>query len=160
MSSEFGKGFIICLVKFAEHASKLSADLARYKELAENSPKPIPKYIPKKQYERFTKEKYKKTRRIYSPNAAPFLFDENEIVTMWANGASDHLYEIEVPKGKSWDEIREKVEKLKKDGLAMGHGFIGKNYKKKDAYALIELTQDIALMIDEKLGLKPDIGEY
>jgi hypothetical protein len=160
MKSEFGKGLVICLVKFVEHSNKLMTDLERDKKLADNNPKPIPKYIPKGQYEKFIKEKYKKTKQIYSPNATQFLFDESSTVSMWANGASDHLYEIETPKGNAWNRIRKKVKQLRKDGLAMGHGFTGKKYKKKDALALITLAQDIALMVDKKLGLKPDLGEY
>ena len=36
--SEFGKGLVICLVKFAEHWERLIADVRRYKELAKERP--------------------------------------------------------------------------------------------------------------------------
>ncbi len=118
--SEFGKGLVICLVKFSEHFSKFGIDFESYKG----------------------KE------------------SESRIVEMWANAASDHLYEIEVPKGKSWDKIRKKVRELKETGLEMGHGYIRHNWTKKDVEKLMSLTREIGLMIDKKIGLKPDIGEW
>ena len=36
--SEFGKGLVICLVKFAEHWERLIDDVRRYKELAKERP--------------------------------------------------------------------------------------------------------------------------
>ena len=126
--SEFGKGLVICLVKFAEHAMKLRDDLELYNKMVSDNPK---------------------------------LFDESHAVEMWANGASDHLYEIEAPEGKDWDDIRIKVDDLKTLGLKMGHEMFGcSQYKADDAWALQELTREIALLIDEKLGLKPDLGDY
>ena len=70
--SEFGKGLVICLVKFAEHFERLHTELETYKKLAEQNP------------------------------ANAELFTESHAVKMWANAATDHLYEIEVP--KSWEK--------------------------------------------------------
>ena len=109
-------------------------------------------------------------------------------ITLWANGASDHLYEIEAPEGKEWNEIREKVEILQSSGLEMGHGIArytkGTIYTLKDVERLRELTEEILtvvnnklklnlhfeesqdldikmlIKIDRKLGLKPDWGEW
>jgi len=118
MESEFGKGLVICLVKFAEH---FEGDL-------------------------FTESKLE--------------MDESRQVEMWANGASDHLYEIEVPQGKEWARIRKEVKQLQDKGLEIGHGFTGKQWTAEDRMELERLTESIALMIDRKLGLKPDIGEW
>jgi len=85
--SEFGRGLVTCLVKFAEHARQL--DL--------------------------------KTESTMSESAR---------ITLWANGASDHLYEIEVPQGSNWDEIRKQVKALQDKALEIGHGFIGKENKR------------------------------
>ena len=126
--SEFGKGLIICLVKFAEHSAKLRNDLELYEKMHKKSPE---------------------------------LFDESYAVEMWANGATDHLYEIEVPEGEDWSEIRNKVEELKRVGLDMGHNSFGEGkYTQKDAYKLQTLTREIALLIDKKLGLKPEEGQW
>ena len=119
MESDFGKGLVICLVKWAEHFMLLT-DLCKYFE----------------------------------------NFSESERIETWANGASDHLYEIEVPEGKEWDRIRKKVKELQDKGLEMGHGFTGKKWTMEDFGELIELTHEIALMIDKKLGLKAQIGSW
>jgi len=129
--SEFGKGLIICLVKFAEHAMEFQHTL----------------------------EHYEKARIESEGN----LFSESSAVGIWANGASDHLYDIEVPEGKDWEEVKEKVEELRKEGLNMGHGdgLMGrKRYTSKDVTYLIGLTREIALMVDKKIGLEPDLGEW
>jgi len=131
--SEFGKGLVICLVKFAEHAMYLSHFIKNNKRML-------------------------KEGSLLHPE----LYNEGHAVSMWANGASDHLYEIEVPKGKEWDSIRRKVKKLQNKGLDMGHGsgLMSDRFVKKDADELIKLTREIALMIDRKLGLKPQEGEF
>lgn len=84
----------------------------------------------------------------------------SSMVTLWANGATDHLYEIKAPKGKEWNKIRKLVKVLQNDGLEMGHSFNGKEYTLKDILALWELVKKICLLIDEKLGLSPDWGEW
>lgn len=81
-------------------------------------------------------------------------------IELWLNGASDHLYDIQVPKGKSWDEIRVLVKRLRKKGLTMGHGFSGKIWTIDDVKYLMRLTRRIALMIDKKFGLDADLGEW
>jgi hypothetical protein len=128
--SEFGKGLVICLVKFAEHFMKLGGCLRQYAEMREKH-----------------------------PEQDTTLFTEQGAVEMWANAASDHLYEIEVPEGKDWDEIREKVDDLKSLGLQMGHGFT-RQFTKENAFSLQDTTREIAMLIDKKLGLKPDIGKW
>ena len=128
--SEFGKGLVICLVKLAEHFMEYRHQLDKYEQM-----------------------------RVESPD----LFKESSAISSWANGASDHLYEIEVPDGKEWDEIRDKVEVLKSKGLDMGHGkgLMGEhNYSKDDVSELFNLTREIALMVDTKLGLSPELGEW
>jgi len=109
-------------------------------------------------------------------------------ITLWANGATDHLYEIEAPEGKEWNEIREKVKILQDSGLKMGHGIAcytkDINYTLKDVERLRELAEEILMAVnnelklnlhfeesqeldikmliktDKRLGLKPDWGEW
>lgn len=130
--SEFGKGLTICLVKFAEHAMYLQHFLKMNEKIRE------------------------------SDTTNPEYWNDGQAVSMWANGATDHLYEIEVPKGKEWDSIRRKVKKLQDKGLDIGHGsgLMSDNFSKEDAYELQKLTREIAVMIDKKLGLKPDEGSF
>ena len=117
IESEFGKGLIICLIKFAEH---------------------------------FMVFEYEKKYPVNNP------------IWLWANAASDHLYEIEVPPGDEWNEIREKVLSLKEIGLEMGHGYVENNQYHTEEYInkLRHLTREIALLIDKKLGLNPQLGSW
>lgn len=129
--SEFGKGLVTCLVKFAEHAMQLRSQVSLYRELRKKDEKAI-------------------------------FFSDESAAQMWANGASDHLYEIEVPAGEDWNEIRERVNALKKKGLDLGHGSGLLNPPKgaaKECEHLIRETVEIAMLIDKKLGLEPDMGE-
>jgi len=156
--SEFGKGLVVCLVKFYQHFS--------------------PEYLEEINICRETLTSY-------------YGNEEKAIsrgITLWANGASDHLYEIEAPEGKEWDEVREKVKILQDSGLEMGHGIAcytkDRIYILKDIERLRDLAEEILMAvnnklklnlhfegsteldakmlvkIDKKLGLKPDWGEW
>ncbi|MBA7565284.1 hypothetical protein ES695_13640 [Candidatus Atribacteria bacterium 1244-E10-H5-B2] len=156
--SEFGKGLVVCLAKFYQHFS--------------------PEYL----------------ERINICKGAFSSYYGNEEkalsrgITLWANGASDHLYEIEAPEGKEWNEVKEKVKILQDSGLEMGHGIACYTkdiiYALKDVERLRELAEEILMAvnnklklnfhfeesqeldikmlmkIDKKLGLKPDWGEW
>lgn len=156
--SEFGKGLVVCLFKFHQHFS--------------------PEYLGRID--------------IYKEALPSYYGDEERAlswgITLWANGASDHLYEIEAPKGKEWEGVRQKVKELQDSGLEMGHGTASytKNsiYTLKDIKRLRELTEEILtavnnklklnlhfeesqeldikmlIKVDKKLGLKPDWGEW
>lgn len=125
--SEFGKGLIICLIKFAEHAETW------------------PKW----------KDDYAKMRE-----SSPDLFSESRVVELFFNGASDHLYEMEVPKKWKNTVIGEKVEELESFGLMIGHGFTKRTHSEADVQKAYDLCEEIALLIDKQLGLKPDIGKF
>ncbi len=156
--SEFGRGLLVCLVKFYQHFS--------------------PEYL--------------EIINIYKEALASYCGDEKRAlsrgITLWANGASDHLYEIEAPEGKGWEEVRQKVKELQDSGLEMGHGIDcytrGTIYDLEDVERLRELTEEILtavnnklklnfhfeeshkpdtrmlIKIDKKLGLKPDWGKW
>ena len=166
--SEFGKGLVVCLAKFSEHFTN-----SQIREI----------------YDRafFLKKPQKEQDIILSGNPPPnlsygknktdnFIFfmkktvpiygniksSTSSSVTLWANGASDHLYDIEVPLDKKWNKIRVVVDMLKDKGLDMGHGLglMGKKeYTVEDLTELVELTKKALLLIDKKLGLKPDWGD-
>jgi len=144
--SDFGRGLVICLVKFSEHFMYLYYNWdVRVKHQIE-----------------FDKMFYKKYKE-YSPPKDYNKYAISNIITNWANGASDHLYEIEVPKGRQWSKIRKKVEELQDKGLDMGHGagFMNvKEYTRKDVDYLMELTREIALDVDKIIGLEPEMGDY
>lgn len=129
--SEFGKGFISCLINFAGHFMN---DLFRVE----------------------SEEAKKKSIEIWGTEER-YISSQIE---MWANGATDHLYELVVPEGEQWNTIREKVKLLKDKGLEMGHGFTGKTWKLEDKQFLIDLTREIAVETDRILDIESDSGQW
>ena len=90
----------------------------------------------------------------------PDLFKESGAVETHFNGASDHLYEIEVPKEWRRKKLGRKVKELQAFGLEIGHGFTGKEWTEADVEKAYIMCQEIALLIDKELGLEPQIGQW
>jgi len=144
--SEFGKGLVICLIKFTEHfENQMFTDLRYSSSYAEGE-------------DIFWdgKELYESSLKIWGTSERLI----SSKITSWANGATDHLYEIECPDGNEWANIRGEVNKLQKLGLDMRHESLDKIYKYEDVLLLWNLANKIALMIDRKIGLNPDKGVW
>ena len=167
--SEFGRGLAICLVKFAEHFEN---DMARqigdahffYDELKGNKTE-LEKYgadIKRnvEHFERFYLEITGSVERGLSCKTWSMERGLSRLIETWANGASDHLYEIEVPKHMAKTKLGRLVGRLQSKGLRMGHGFTGEIHTYADFTELRELTRKIALELDKKMGLKPDLGKW
>jgi len=164
--SEYGKGLVICLVKFAEHIEHFNASKMRiYKKWMDETPKNRKLMISGSPpdtlnygfpYMQYLKMFVEIADKVYDGDYEKYLAKEIE---MMMNAASDHLYDIEVPKGKEWDAIRRDVRKLQSIGLKMGHGFTDTKWTIEDFYKLFALTRKIALKVDRKIGLKPDEGK-
>ena len=78
---------------------------------------------------------------------------------LWFNGASDHLYELEIPEQFENTELGRLAKKLQHKALELGHGFT-KSATKKDFKECVRLTKDIGLLIDKELGIKPIKGDW
>ena len=164
MRSEFGKGLAICIVKFAEH---MENDMARrishvhfwHEKLKGDESK-------LKEYDRSLGEAVRIFQDVELHVHKKYDKAFSSMLEMWANGASDHLYEIESPKNKDWflmrcPKIAEKVAELKDLALTMGHGFEHeRTWTWEDFCRLQELTREVALEIDRGLGLKPELGRW
>lgn len=97
-------------------------------------------------------------------------FDAVTSAELWANGASDHLYELKRPrKGVTkaeWDE----AEALQSRALNIGHGFQGSSRSSLEECAgliataerlLVGIaTLDEALAWDTAMGLRPAAGDW
>jgi len=168
VKSEFGKGLIVNLVKFSEHFDCKGGYLnqirnillyleknktERHLMISDNPP-------PELTYEKGTKEDIKMFINCYLKVHESYKKAISHLITLWSNGATDHLYEIEVPEGKEWNKIRKLVAELKDKGLSMGHGFNDKIYVYDDVLELWELVKKICILIDKRIGLKPDWGEW
>jgi len=212
--SEFGKGLVVCLSKFYQHFGNDMLTKAsfckRISEMSEEdqekvmSDKPPPNLNYGKDLNEWFKFWKTKLVPIYGSIEAKISSD----ITLWANGASDHLYEIEVPKddpideafflyfnmlrkilrkilnliphakvkrlivklhnfipveGVGWFYIREIVEALQDKGLEMGHGagLMGsRSYTFDDLEEISGLTEKALILVDIKLGLRPDWGSF
>ncbi len=92
-------------------------------------------------------DKYKELHKKH-----PKLFSEERALSMWINGASDHLFELEIP--KRFQKIKE-IKELQDLALSYGHGALMMTGMPKDVYTKIgNLLSIIALAIDKKLGVK------
>ena len=168
MKSEFGKGLVINLVKFSEHFNYRGGYLSQIKSIllyleknkeereliiSDNPP-------PNLDYGKDIKEEIKMFLKCYLSVFGSYEEAISQLIILWANGATDHLYDIEVPEGKEWNKIRKLVNELQKKGLAMGHGFTNKIYIYDDVLELWELVKKICILIDKKIGLIPDWGKW
>ena len=157
--SDFGKGLVYNLVLFANHFSSSMAERIGQYNFVLSRPKEVQNKIlvenPTSEYNYgWNKEVLWWLNKIVPIYGSPEKALSHKIV-LWVNGASDHLYEIEVPKQWKRKKVGKLINKLKNKGLKMGHGFTGKIYTFDDFVELIDLTNEIALLVDKELGLKP-----
>lgn len=121
--SEFGAGIVVCLAKFSEHLWS-PRDPSRARET------PLPH-----------------TQR---EDPAMVLSDEIE---MWANGASDHFYDLDERAPKPLKELAALT-------LQMGHSFTGKQWTNADMERVRELWRESCLAVDAMLEVEADWGKW
>lgn len=80
---------------------------------------------------------------------------------LWFNGASDHLYEFEIPKKWEKKTLGKKARKLQRIALDIGHGKrMMEKDNEKDFHECVKLTKEIGLLIDKELGVNPIKGKW
>ena len=146
--SEFGSGLIVNLAKFSEHfmdrhlancstitwwLKDVNVDLSKYGVDVKEAVAYFGTYM-----------------KIHGDTASAV----SSMITLWANGATDHLYDLRVPKRWENTELANKVIELRELGLSMGHGFTGQIYTMEDVTKLRKLVQEICLGIDKQIGIK------
>ena len=97
-------------------------------------------------------ERYKYQKEEYERMGVSNEFISNQ-PKMWFNGASDHLYEIEIPK-KINKELRDRIRSFQDRCLDYGHGFKS-NVKEKYVTWSIQEAKDLLFEIDKLLEIKP-----
>ena len=168
--SEFGRGLVINLVKFAEHfnssMSQRINDVHTFYKQLEGDPEKL------EQYDRRLRDNVRMFQDIELKVSKEIFpqYDEithvrksfSRLICLWANGATDHLYDMIVPKRWKGTELEKKVGELRELGLTMGHGFTGRIWTYSDFIKLLDLTKEIAMMIDANIGLKRqvDLGKF
>ena len=74
-------------------------------------------------------------------------------IETWANGASDHFYDIQNGDGILPKKLSNRIKKLQEKALEMGHGFTGKKYTQKDFDWLFSESEAICREIDKHIGI-------
>jgi hypothetical protein len=114
--SEFGKGFVYCLILFSKHWWKLQTD--------------------KKVYESIGRE--------------------NDAYEMWFYGASDHLFELEVPEMLKGSRIDDLTQEFKTFALRLRLPMDGERTATPEDYKIaFEKVEEIAMLVDKWLGGEP-----
>lgn len=165
--TEFGSGLVVNLIEFAHH---LDNDLARQIHLS---------YLWVSKYNRDWEQI--RNHDVSITNAAQWFERSNmiwgtpertlsEMIELWANGASDHLYEIHVPLwmrfvhpvlSRRIKELKDAVAQLREEGLEIGHGFNTQmTWKIENFLKLYELTLHIGNLLDSLLLTRSDKGQY
>jgi len=94
-------------------------------------------------------ESYEKTfKDKYSKGEA-----RSKAIDVWFNGASDHFYELEIPKQWKRKKIGKLARWLQDKSLYWGHGFKEKATE-KDFEEVFEKLEELARLIDKELGVK------
>lgn len=145
--SEFGSGLVVCLLKFSEH----------FMNSTMNQIWAADRYLKSKNrdgnYGRAYDaniESFKSSVEIWGSEEKAFA----QLIETWANGATDHLYDLRVPDTWANTELSKKVKELQDKGLKMGHGFTGELYTTEDISELRKLVTEIGLEIDKQIGIK------
>ena len=74
-------------------------------------------------------------------------------IETWANGASDHFYDMQIGEGILPKKLTKRIKKLQEKALEIGHGFTGKKYTEKDFEWLFSESEDICMEIDKYIGI-------
>ena len=144
--SEFGSGLVVCLAKFSEHLhfegrlQRIDAVERWIKNGLKNEITSKREYV--ESFKRCELPIYKSVDKAFS-----------HLIEMWANGATDHLYDLRAPKAWGNNSIAKNIKKLKDLGLAMGHGFSERIWTTDDIVELRKLTEKICVAVDKKIGI-------
>jgi hypothetical protein len=160
--SEFGKGTVYNLMLFAHHFGNDQArELSHIHLVMSKHPKEralilseLPDAKHNYGWNKDVKFWYDKIVPIYGSVENAF----SERLKLWANGASDHLYELEIPAKYEKKELGMLLRKIKKLGLEMGHSFsVKKTYRYKDFVNLWDWSTKACQLIDKQIIKVPSV---
>lgn len=159
--SEFGRGLAICIVKFAEHFENDWAQQIADANWFYSKTGGCGDHEKLQQYDIRVRRNVELFDKVYLEVHGSVKEGLSSLISAWASGATDHLYDIQVPPGISGrTKLARMIIRLKDRGLTIGHGFTDTIWKYEDMTELEQLTEDIALEVDKVLGLKPDSGDF
>jgi len=85
---------------------------------------------------------------------------ETSALSIWINGASDHLYDLVIPESLPLS-LKKKIEKLRDEALDYGHGSkMMKELTMKKYQEWRSLLDEIALGVDKWLEVKAEKAQH
>jgi hypothetical protein len=158
--SEFGDGVIIPLVYFTKHLDDDQARRIKSVSFWFKLGKPPVASLAGK-YDRSLGEAVQYFKAIHHTSSSSDAEKLSRMIKLCLNGASDHLYGLQIPSSFPPD-LKGKMEELRDKALKMGHGHSQTIWTIDDFDRLWDLTKEIALDIDRQvLGIDDaDEGEY
>lgn len=122
-TSEFGSGFIYCLINFAKHFDKVMVEYDNIQRLGNA-------YL---------------TKHVYST---------------WINGASDHLYELEIPKNLP-EPLKKMAIELQEIALKWGHGeYLMQEMTREQYQSMRKCLNVLCIGIDRWLGIEDKEAQW
>jgi hypothetical protein len=126
MKTEFGRGYATCLLMFAFHEPRID----EYVELNEQMLRKHPD--------------------------DPHLWTEDDACETWANGASDHLYDLIRPRRGITKAEWQRAKALRDIAIAVGHGFRftpRPDVTGAEMHALCDEARDLVRSAAERAGI-------
>lgn len=82
-------------------------------------------------------------------------------VNLWFNGASDHLYDLQIPNTLP-PQLRKRLQEFRYRCIDLGHGesHMKGDGKEEDFYWAIKEAKDLLRLIDEHYGIKTVEGDH
>lgn len=84
----------------------------------------------------------------------PTLFSDEDAVSLWFNGSSDHFYGLVVPEKWENHKIGKLAQSLRSTALHWGHGFMGPKPTLKQFGQFFDDLEKLAILIDKELGVE------
>ena len=156
-SSEFGAGIVVCLAKFSEHLQdpgftneSAIREFARWDDDEAMSCAVEAKRFP-------SGDAAQKLARMgvlgYSAKGQGKDWAISKAIEMWANGASDHFYDLD-------DKAPPSLKMLAEIMIHIAHGFSTECWTIATLDHIRDLWKRSCLEVDKMLGVEPDWGEW
>lgn len=105
-------------------------------------------------------EDIKTYKTMYETPGEKGFYSERRAISMWFNGAADHLFELEVPEKYKGTEIGDLAERLQKRGLEYRLDFNQPKPTLEDFKNFFEEMEKLMMLIDKDLGVEPIEADY
>lgn len=163
--SEFGKGLIYNLILFAKHFMNSQAEtIGHYDFVMSKSQEERNKILsdnPDSSHNYGWNKDVKWWYERIVPNWGSPEKALSRSIEMWANGASDHLYELVIPEKLEDKKVGQSLKKLKEKALEMGHSFPKENiYTYEDFMELHDITEEIGNLLDIEFGIESEKAQW